>query len=212
MSNTDESGFNTDQNNSDSLDLGPIPWTPTPPAGQYVGPMPGKLGESGESGEPGQPDQPGASSSGASLPAYGESGEQEYTNYDPEAVSQPYPSAPPYLQSQMFPPMQPYATPQSPVSYPGTPLVPGQMVQTPYGNFVVGPKSKVAAGVLGIVLGCFGVGRFYRGDVGLGVAQLVVTILTGGLGWMWGFIEGITVLVSQPGSPNSLDSNGQIMT
>jgi uncharacterized membrane protein required for colicin V production len=90
-------------------------------------------------------------------------------------------------------------------------LIPGTSVQTPYGTFFVGHKSKLAAGLLGLFLGSIGVGRFYRGHVGLGVAQIAVTIVTCGFGALWGFIEGILVLVAQPGSPSSLDSGNNIM-
>jgi len=66
-----------------------------------------------------------------------------------------------------------------------------------------GPKSKLVAGILGILLGCFGVHRFYLGYVGIGIAQVLVTVIGGiitcGLGWaagwVWGFIEGILILV-----------------
>ncbi len=59
---------------------------------------------------------------------------------------------------------------------------------------VPGAKSRLAAGLLGIFLGGFGVQRFYLGYSGLGVAQLVVTLLTCGLGAVWGFIDGIVIL------------------
>jgi TM2 domain-containing membrane protein YozV/RNA polymerase subunit RPABC4/transcription elongation factor Spt4 len=55
-------------------------------------------------------------------------------------------------------------------------------------------KSKVAAGVLGIVLGWLGVHRFYLGFVAIGIAQIAVTLVTCGLGGIWGFIEGILIL------------------
>ena len=67
-------------------------------------------------------------------------------------------------------------------------------------------KSKVAAGLLGIFLGGFGVHRFYLGYGGIGAAILVLQIL----GWLtacfmigfvlmaiagvWGLIEGILIL------------------
>ena len=198
MSNMNEPGFIPGQNNPNSFDLGPTPYTPTQPASQYVGPL---LGQS----EPRPVERP--------MPPYGQP--QEYQNYSPQepyAPGQPNPSASPVMQGPIYPPMQPYAQPQGyPVMYPAAPLVPGQVVQTPYGVFAVGPKSKVAAGLLGIFLGGFGVGRFYRGNTGVGVAQLLVTIFTGGVGWIWGIIDGILVLVSQPGSSGSLDSNNQIM-
>jgi TM2 domain-containing membrane protein YozV len=55
-------------------------------------------------------------------------------------------------------------------------------------------KSKLAAGLLGIFLGAWGVHRFYLGHVGIGIAQIAVTICTCGLGGLWGLIEGILVL------------------
>ena len=56
------------------------------------------------------------------------------------------------------------------------------------------PKSKVAAGILGILVGGLGIHRFYLGYVGIGILQIVVTILTCGAGSLWGFIEGILIL------------------
>ncbi len=67
-------------------------------------------------------------------------------------------------------------------------------------------KSKMAAGLLSIFLGQFGVGRFYLGHVGLGIAQIAVTVLTCGLGgWIWGLVEGIMILT---GSMNT-DAEGR---
>lgn len=66
-------------------------------------------------------------------------------------------------------------------------------------------KSKITAGVLGILLGGLGVHRFYLGYTGIGIAQIVVTIFTLGIGSLWGFIEGILILT---GSINK-DAKGQ---
>jgi TM2 domain-containing membrane protein YozV len=55
-------------------------------------------------------------------------------------------------------------------------------------------KSKLAAGLLGIFLGGFGVHRFYLGYVGIGIAQIAVTFITCGIGALWGLIEGILIL------------------
>ena len=55
------------------------------------------------------------------------------------------------------------------------------------------PKSKVLVGVLGILLGAYGVHSFVAGNTKKGLIQLVVTIVTCGLGGLWGFIEGILV-------------------
>jgi TM2 domain-containing membrane protein YozV len=60
----------------------------------------------------------------------------------------------------------------------------------------VSDKSKIVAGLLGIFLGGFGVGRFYMGDTKTGVWQLVVSLVTCGLGGIWGFIDGILILVN----------------
>ena len=59
-------------------------------------------------------------------------------------------------------------------------------------------KSKIAAGLLGIFLGALGVHRFYLGYTGIGLAQLLITVLTCGWGGIatgiWGLIEGIMIL------------------
>lgn len=55
-------------------------------------------------------------------------------------------------------------------------------------------KSRIVAGVLGIFLGGFGVHRFYLGYSGIGIIQIIVTILSCGIGYLWGFIEGILIL------------------
>jgi TM2 domain-containing membrane protein YozV len=55
-------------------------------------------------------------------------------------------------------------------------------------------KSRLAAGLLGIFLGGIGVHRFYLGYTGIGIIQIIVTIITATLGSLWGFIEGIMIL------------------
>lgn len=69
-------------------------------------------------------------------------------------------------------------------------------------------KSKLAAGLLGILLGAFGVHNFYLGNTGKAIAQLLITLLTCGVGsiisGIWGLIEGIMILA---GSINT-DANG----
>lgn len=72
-------------------------------------------------------------------------------------------------------------------------------------NNVQGRKSKLAAGLLGIFLGGFGVHRFYLGHVGIGILQIVVTFITCGVGQLWGFIEGILILC---GTSITTDANG----
>lgn len=67
------------------------------------------------------------------------------------------------------------------------------------------PRSKVAAGILGILVGGLGIHRFYLGYVGIGILQIVVTILTCGAGSIWGFIEGILILC---GTTITTDADG----
>ena len=70
-------------------------------------------------------------------------------------------------------------------------------------------KSKIAAGILGILLGALGVHNFYLGYTGKGIAQLLITVLTCGWGsifsGIWGLIEGILILT---GSIN-VDGSGR---
>lgn len=64
-----------------------------------------------------------------------------------------------------------------------------------YPTYVSGaPKSRVAAGLLQIFFGGFGIGRFYLGYGGIGAAQLLLTLFTFGIGAIWGFIDGIVIL------------------
>lgn len=60
-------------------------------------------------------------------------------------------------------------------------------------------KSKLVAGLLGIFLGGFGVHRFYLGYTTIGITQIVVTVLTCGIGSLWGLVEGILYLTGANG-------------
>ena len=99
-----------------------------------------------------------------------------------------------------------YAQPGYPV---GAYTAPGY----PAGAYVADQKSKVAAGLLGIFLGCFGAHNFYLGYTGKAVAQLLITLLS--LGFLavipaiWALIEGILILSAQPGAqPWGVDARG----
>lgn len=84
----------------------------------------------------------------------------------------------------------------------------------------VGTKSKIAAGLLGIFLGIFGVHNFYLGYTSKAVLQLVLSIIGIILSIIiigvfmfvaveiWGFIEGIMILASSTGSRWHLDASG----
>jgi hypothetical protein len=56
----------------------------------------------------------------------------------------------------------------------------------------VSPKSRTVAAVLGFFLGGLGVDRFYLGNIGMGVAKLLVGWLTLGI---WPLIDWIIILV-----------------
>ena len=58
-------------------------------------------------------------------------------------------------------------------------------------------RSKIAAGLLGIFLGGWGIHNFYLGKTSMGVIQIVVTLVTCGIGSLWGFVEGIMCLCGQ---------------
>lgn len=69
-------------------------------------------------------------------------------------------------------------------------------------------KSRIAAGVLGVFLGGFGIHRFYLGYTAIGIVQILVTVLTCGVGHFWGFIEGICILA---GAAITTDAEGRPM-
>lgn len=135
--------------------------------------------------QPAQPAQP-------AQPSYGQDAAQPAAGYGQQ---------PGYGQAYQQP--NPYAQPQ--------------YTAAPYAAAPVGQssKSKLAAGLLGIFLGGLGVHNFYLGNTGKAVAQLLLTLV----GWIllglgpiaaaiWGFVEGIIILCSKPGSPWHKDANG----
>ena len=111
-------------------------------------------------------------------------------------LPQPHPGflAPPQVPMYAQPTMQlPMYEPSSvPMPMPYAPPMP---VPSSY-------RSKTVAGVLQIVLP-FGVGRFYTGQIGLGLLQLLVVVLTG-IGVLWPIIDGIMLLAN-----GGLDAEGR---
>jgi TM2 domain-containing membrane protein YozV len=55
-------------------------------------------------------------------------------------------------------------------------------------------NKKLVAGLLGILLGGFGVHKFYLGMTTAGIIQLVIGVFTCGIGGIIGLIEGIIYL------------------
>lgn len=60
-----------------------------------------------------------------------------------------------------------------------------------------GGKSRTVAGILGILLGGWGIHQFYLGDTKAGIIRIVVTLITCGFGAIWGLIEGIMILIGK---------------
>ncbi|WP_019930009.1 TM2 domain-containing protein [Nocardia sp. BMG111209] len=114
----------------------------------------------------------------------------------------------PYQQQPGYPTQGvPGSGPNPPVP-PGYNPPPGADPQAPYGRNAQGEpysdKSKLVAGLLQIFLGGFGVGRFYLGYTGIGIAQIAVTWLTCGIGALWPLIDGIMILVGKVRDPQGL--------
>lgn len=121
--------------------------------------------------------------------------------YDPDPPTPPFgwdPSLPPPVgPSGAPPPLGPYGPPPPyQGQYPQAYFPPYQ--GAPYGVDAYGrplsDKSRILAGLLQIFLGYFGVGRFYLGYTGLGVAMLLLSWLTCGI---WPLIDGILILVGK---------------
>ena len=60
-------------------------------------------------------------------------------------------------------------------------------------------KSRTVAGFLQIFAGAIGLGRFYLGYTSLGVLQIIVSMITCGLGGViWGLVDGVRMLKGDP--------------
>lgn len=150
-------------------------------------------------GQPSQPAQSAQPSYGQpAAPAYDPNNAYAQPDYNQANYGQQGYAAPSYNQSVYTQPA--YA--QQPAY--GQPVAPAGYAQ----------KSKLAAGLLGIFLGCFGVHNFYLGNTGKAVAQLLLTVI----GWIliigpavagiWGLVEGILILCSHYGSQWHRDAQG----
>ncbi len=173
-------------------------------------------------------DEPGAAAPVADVPTA--------PAYSPPPTPAPgYPPQPAGYppQPSSYPPQPGYGAPAQgyPPQQPGYPAAPGYAPQPGYAPPApgygapgyapavrppaVGPdgrplKSKMTAGLLGIFLGSIGVHRFYLGYAGIGIAQIVVTFATCGIGAIWGLIEGIMILTGSPSF--STDAEGRPLT
>jgi TM2 domain-containing membrane protein YozV len=100
-----------------------------------------------------------------------------------------------YSPRQQPPPAGYYADPAAPFG------------RHPFTGEPYSDKSKIAAGLLQLLglLGLVGIGRMYLGQIGYGIAQLLVGLVTCGIGaWVWGIIDAILILTD-----NVRDSQGR---
>lgn len=167
---------------------------------------------------PGQAQQPQQPQAGFSHPLYGAGAQQAPDGF----AQQPYGAAQQSYGAAQGAPQQPFAQPphygQQPYAgqpqqpYAAQPGQPYGAPQQPYGQQPYAPpsysqpvatKDHVAAGLLAIFLGVFGVHKFYLGYNTAGFVMLAVTILgsllTFGLAatvmWIISIIEGVIYLV-----------------
>ncbi|MCV7346403.1 hypothetical protein BST42_26280 [Mycolicibacterium rhodesiae] len=102
---------------------------------------------------------------------------------------------------------------QAPPNYPMPPQYPGPGgyvdPSAPFGRHPVtgeplSDKSKIVAGLLQLLglFGLVGIGRIYLGYTGLGIAQLLVGLVTCGIGAViWGIIDGVMILTDKVRDP-----------
>lgn len=120
--------------------------------------------------------------------------------YPPPDPNQGYYGQPPAPQQEQQ--QQGYGAPPGGYGY-GAP--PGMAMVNPHAPYGVDPmtgipfsdKTKVIGGLLQILLGGFGAGRFYTGHTGIAFAQIAVTWLTCGLGGLWPIIDGVMMLTGK---------------
>lgn len=175
------------------------PAQPATPAAPVYDPNAASYNQYGQYDQPSQPAQSAQPSYGQpAAPAYDPNNAYAQPDYNQANYGQQGYAAPFYNQSAYTQPA--YA--QQPAY--GQPVAPAGYAQ----------KSKLAAGLLGIFLGCFGVHNFYLGNTGKAVAQLLLTVI----GWIliigpavagiWGLVEGILILCSHYGSQWHRDAQG----
>jgi TM2 domain-containing membrane protein YozV len=126
------------------------------------------------------------------------SGSESGNSFPPPPQQPGYPPPGGYL-----PPPGQYPAPPAP--YPSAYMDPA----APFGRHrltgePLSDKSKVVGGLLQLLglLGLVGIGRIYLGYTGLGIAQLVVGLITCGLGAViWGIIDAVLILTDKVRDP-----------
>jgi len=119
-------------------------------------------------------------------PSWHEAAGSDSSSQQPPGYGSGYP--PPYPQ---YPAPGPYYDPAAPFGrHPAT----GQPLSD---------KSKIIAGLLQLLslVGIGGIGRFYIGDIGMGIAQLLVGWLTCGIGLIWSIVDAVLILSDKVHDP-----------
>jgi len=131
------------------------------------------------------------------------SGNEGGNSYTPPPQQPGYPAPGQYPPPGQYPMPGQYPPPagQYPPAYadPAAPYGRHPMTGEPFSE-----KSKVVAGLLQLLglLGLVGIGRIYLGYTGLGIAQLVVGLITCGLGAVvWGIIDAVLILTDKVRDP-----------
>ncbi|MCG5430797.1 TM2 domain-containing protein [Mycobacterium sp. MYCO198283] len=115
------------------------------------------------------------------------------TEEPPPPHQPPYPPPPPGFPPQPagFPP--PYPDPGAPWG------------RHPVTGEPLSDKSKLVAGLLQLIglFGLVGVGRIYLGYTGLGIAQLIVGLVTCGIGAVvWGIVDAVLIFSDRVRDPD----------
>ena len=125
--------------------------------------------------------------------------DQQPSQYAPPQYNQ---QSPQYIPTQYNDPQQQYAQPQynnqqpqyapPPYNNQQPQYVPPPYVQPYYDSSQYNDRTKTTAGILGILLGGFGVHKFYLGNIGLGIVYILFSWTT--IPALIGLIEGIIYL------------------
>jgi TM2 domain-containing membrane protein YozV len=115
-------------------------------------------------------------------PSFEASGPTEESQSLPAEAPAPVPQAVPAPVPQA--PTPQYAQPPMPYSLPGqaVPIPAAQAAVMAEGEFSARAKSTPITYVLDIFLGTLGIHRFYLGEQGTGLAMLLITVLSAGVG------------------------------
>ena len=133
-----------------------------------------------------------ALSTGESAVASNEDREIQMTDKSEPEQSGEQPIPPPPAGGAPPPPPQPTTPVEPPTGQPAPGYPPAQPAGYGYPQYYSG--KRIPAGILGILLGAWGVHRFYLSDIGGGVLRILITLFTCGIGGIIGFIEGIIYL------------------